>query len=74
MLIQYNIDVIDNKYISQYFELMAIQKSVFEIDTFGIIDFKIISKAINYCNKQPNFRNSVVLEFLVDQIKALREK
>ena len=59
-------------YITSYVELIAIQKSLFEISDFSEINPIFISKAVNYCQKQHNFRNSVILESICKKLDRLR--
>ena len=75
VLINDNIFVLtENVYVSQYVELLAIQKSVFEINRFEEIDIEIISQAVNYCLKQPNFRNFIVLDSLYKKLIRLKNE
>ena len=52
--------IIDNIYAIQYIELLAIQKSVFEIENFARNDHIVKRRAVKYCLKQANFRNLIV--------------
>ena len=64
-------DYLSETIITDYLSLVAVQKIMFTINHFEQINFEIILHCFRYGLLQPNFRNKVTLNSILNMIKKL---